>query len=199
MQSTEYGILSTENLPCFSFPPSPFRLPPFLLTLGPWRFNPCPDPCCQPCEACKDNRYPDELTLTLAGLQDSYGCHDCSRANGSWVVQRQTPCTPVAWGPVWQSTVNYGAAFPDVPMCVCGAGRQRFQLSLRIYWNSGGTPGRRRISAAVGNSLACLSVTFLLDQPGQSGPLDCQHLDNLVLPYSGYGAAAPHHREQRAC
>jgi len=159
----------------------PFRLPPFALRLGPWRFLPCPL-CCNVCEACRNKQYPSELTLTLAGIQNGPWCSDCTAANGSWVVTKAGDCVETIIGGVRQSAITYHGAF-EVPMCVCNMGPATLDLSLSIYWNFGGVAGTRMIAAVLGNSLGCVSVLFQFQEDNQSEPYDCTQLSNVSLPY----------------
>jgi hypothetical protein len=162
-------------------------LPSPLMRATSFRFMPCPT-CCNQCVACKDGRYPDELTLTFAGIRGDWWCQDCPRANASWALRREGDCL-LALGPgAPQSAAVYHAAFPDVPMCACGGAPATLDVALHIYWNYAGLAGKRLIAATVGNNLGCLAVRFQLEQSGQSEPFDCMSFNNLLVPYNGSGA-----------
>jgi hypothetical protein len=156
-----------------------------------FRFLPCPS-CCRECLACKDKQYPEELTVTIAGVVDDTwpgGCRDCHRVNGSWALPRNPAgCQGVDRDGVYQSSIEYHGEFPDVPMCVCGDGQATLELVLHIYWNYAGVRGRRRMELNVGNSRGCLSVAFALVEDDQSEPWDCQGLVGVPLNYQGAGA-----------
>lgn len=157
--------------------------------MSPWLFNPCPT-CCGSCEACKGKVYPNELTVTLAGIANSNppgGCTDCPTANGTWALARLGDCLAVEIDGVVQSTQWYQGQFLDVDMCFCGVTPAKLQIDLSITWNAGGVAGRRVLQVVVGNTGQCIAVTFRLQQDDQEEPFDCEALDNISLPYQGAG------------
>jgi hypothetical protein len=156
------------------------------LPVRPFRFMPCPA-CCIVCEACKDQQYPAELTVTFAGVANGGGCNDCGNANGAWVLQADGSCMTADWNGVIQSVQNYQGAFPSVNMCQCAYQQATLEIFLQIGWNYGGVAGQRAIAVAIGNNLGCLSVQFLLLEQNQTEPFDCLALTSVLLPYVDAG------------
>jgi hypothetical protein len=152
--------------------------------------RPC---CCCHCIACKDGRFPDELTVILDGLVDDDwggGCLDLHKANGAWTLSRDPAgcLCQTMWTGVPQSTINYVAEFPNVDMCVCGDGQATMMLVLQVTWNLNGVAGRRHVLVGLGNSKACLAINWELVETDQTEPYSCESFANLPIPFKSHGA-----------
>ena len=143
-------------------------------------------PCCNICQACKNQAYPDELTVTIAGVVGDGWCWDCPNANGVWVLQKDGDCRQWDWGTGYiQSMQDYIGRFTGVNMCTCGFTQKTLVIGLKIFWNHYGIHGRRMIGVNIGNSGECLSVYFELLEDNQSDPFECVAFSNFVVPYNG--------------
>jgi hypothetical protein len=75
-------------------------------------------------------------------------------------------------------------------MCSCAGQQATLVITLQVFWNYNSVAGRRAISAAIQNSLACLDVAFFLAEDNQTDAFDCMNLSGLVLasqgPWGGY-------------
>ena len=166
---------------------------------APFKFQPC-SYCCTECEACKDNQYPQQLTIVFTGVQNSpngppyfNGCTDCANVNGptGWVLTKNSNCISGynSYGRCWVSGITYEGDFPAENMCTCAYQQATLTISLEIWWNYGGVPGKRVILVSIGNSRGCLAINFYGEEINQSEPLDCTKLNGVpVLTFSGGGA-----------
>ncbi len=139
------------------------------------RFAPCVS-CCEPddpCIACKDRVYPEELIVTFFGVLPGVNATcNCVSLNDSWVVSLETNC-------IIQGDVCYALYSAEFPVAVCTGYTLVVEAIVRWYPEAGVrtvTASAWKMSGGIRSNL----LTFLYDGGTGDEPLDCMTL-NLEL------------------